>query len=50
MAGAAQLGAVTYAFGNDDVDVTFTAIDGLQEFWIDHVVHEVYPPRPQQAG
>jgi 3',5'-cyclic AMP phosphodiesterase CpdA len=50
MAGAAQLGAVTYAFGDTDVDVTFTTIDGLQQFWIDHVLHEVYPPRPQQAG
>jgi alkaline phosphatase D len=50
MAGAAQLGAVAYEFGDDDVDVTFTAIDGLSDFWIDHVVHEVYPPRPQQVN
>jgi len=49
MAGAAQLGAVAYDFGADHVDVTFTEIDGLREFWIDHVVHEVYPPR-SKAG
>lgn len=50
MAGSAQLGAVAYEFGDDDVAVTLTGIGGLQDFWIEHVVHEVYPPRPQQAG
>jgi 3',5'-cyclic AMP phosphodiesterase CpdA len=45
MDGQEQLGAVIYDFAGRDVSATVAPIDGLQSFWIDDVVHEVYPPR-----
>jgi 3',5'-cyclic AMP phosphodiesterase CpdA len=45
MEGATRLGAVVYEFRDQDVSVAFAEIDGLEKYWIDHVIHEVYPPR-----
>lgn len=45
MQGAARLGAAVYEFNGTDVSVAFAEIRGLQNYWIDDVVHEVYPPR-----
>lgn len=49
MPGAKTLGAVAYEFDGRAVTVTPTAISDLARFWIDDVIHEVYPPR-QAAG
>jgi 3',5'-cyclic AMP phosphodiesterase CpdA len=45
MAGEKTLGAVTYEFEPDGFTATISEIDGLRRFYIDDVVHEVYPPR-----
>jgi alkaline phosphatase D len=45
MDGEEQLGAVIYDFDGRDVSARIAPIDGLTPFWIDDVVHEVYPPR-----
>lgn len=44
MGGTPDLGAVIYEFDGKDVSVRFAEIEGLEKYWIDHVVHEVYPP------
>lgn len=46
MPGECRLGAVIYEFHGRDVAVTRHEIPGLQTYWIDDVLHEVYPPRP----
>jgi len=43
--GEKRLGAVVYDFDGDDVTVTHHDVPGLSTFWIDDVLHEVYPPR-----
>ncbi|HVF65625.1 MAG TPA: metallophosphoesterase [Casimicrobiaceae bacterium] len=43
--GVARLGAAIYEFDRDAVSVEFAEIAGLQDYWIDDLVHEVYPPR-----
>lgn len=43
--GAARLGAVVYEFDGRDLSAEFAEIAGLQDYWIDDLVHEVYPPR-----
>ncbi|MEO6929379.1 MAG: metallophosphoesterase [Casimicrobiaceae bacterium] len=43
MPGDKQLGAVVYEFENDLVDVHTVELDVLTRYWIDDVVHEVYP-------
>lgn len=45
MDGEARLGAVIYDFEGSAVTVGMAEIAGLETHWIDHVVHEVYPPR-----
>lgn len=45
MDGEEQLGAVVYDFDGPSVSVRLAPIDGLTPYWIDDVVHEVYPPR-----
>lgn len=45
MPGEKRLGATVYEFHGRDVDVTHHDIPGLSTFWIDDVLHEVYPPR-----
>lgn len=44
--GEARLGAVIYDFEAAEVRITRTEVPGLSDFWIDDVVHEVYPPPP----
>jgi hypothetical protein len=46
MGGEKRLGAVIYEFESDGFTAAISAIDGLSTFYIDDVVHEVYPPRP----
>jgi 3',5'-cyclic AMP phosphodiesterase CpdA len=43
--GEKWLGAVVYDFDADQVDVRLAEIAGLTGFWIDDVIHIVYPPR-----
>ena len=43
MPGEARLGAVIYTFDGRDVSVARADVPGLTTFWIDDVVHEVYP-------
>jgi len=43
--GEKWLGAVVYEFDDADVSIDMVRIPGLSEFWIDDVLHEVYPPR-----
>jgi hypothetical protein len=45
MAGEKRLGAVLYDFGPDGFTAAISDVEGLQTFFIDDVVHEVYPPR-----
>jgi 3',5'-cyclic AMP phosphodiesterase CpdA len=45
MAGEKRLGAVIYDFGPDGFTASIRDVDGLHAFYIDDVVHEVYPPR-----
>ena len=45
MPGEKRLGAVTYTFGEDGFTAAIVEIKGLRTFFIDDVVHEVYPPR-----
>lgn len=45
MPGEKRLGAVVYEFDGSDVRVERVDVPGLQVFWIDDVLHEVYPPR-----
>jgi 3',5'-cyclic AMP phosphodiesterase CpdA len=45
MPGDKRLGATVYDFDVDDVTVTHHDIAGLSTYWIDDVLHEVYPPR-----
>ena len=42
--GAARLGAVVYEFDGANLSVEFANIAGLRKYWIDDLVHEVYPP------
>ena len=43
--GEKWLGAVVYGFERDEVSIAFARVPGLTDFWIDDVIHEVYPPR-----
>jgi len=45
MPGEKLLGAVVYEFEGHSVDVRVVELDTLTRYWIDDVVHEVYPPR-----
>jgi alkaline phosphatase D len=45
MGGSARLGAVIYDIDGERIDVNIRPVAGLQDYWIDDVVHEVYPPR-----
>ena len=45
MPGDKRLGATVYEFAGRDVSVTHHDIAGLSTYWIDDVLHEVYPPR-----
>ena len=49
MGGAARLGAVIYDINGDDISVDIRPVVGLTDYWIDDVVHEVYPPREASA-
>jgi 3',5'-cyclic AMP phosphodiesterase CpdA len=44
MLGEALLGAVIYHFEGREVTVERAEVPGLATYWIDDVVHEVYPP------
>ena len=43
--GEKRLGAAVYEFNRSDVAVSHVDVPGLSTFWIDDVIHEVYPPR-----
>jgi 3',5'-cyclic AMP phosphodiesterase CpdA len=43
MPGEKQLGAVLYELNGAGLDVTIAAVPGLLPYWIDDVIHEVYP-------
>jgi alkaline phosphatase D len=45
MPGDKRLGATVYDFDGRGVSVTHHDIPGLSTYWIDDVLHEVYPPR-----
>jgi hypothetical protein len=45
MGGAARLGAVIYDIDGEKITVNIRPVPGLTDYWIDDVVHEVYPPR-----
>jgi 3',5'-cyclic AMP phosphodiesterase CpdA len=45
MPGEKRLGAVIYEFDGRDVRVRLEELAELSRFWIDDVIHEVYPPR-----
>ena len=48
MPGECRLGSVVYDFAGSDTAITRADVPGLTTYWIDDVVHEVYPP-PQAA-
>ena len=41
--GEKRLGAVLYDFEGSAVEITMSDVPGLTPFWIDDVIHEVYP-------
>ena len=43
--GEKWLGAVVYEYDGSEVDVRFAGVPGLCSYWIDDVLHIVYPPR-----
>lgn len=45
MPGEKKLGAVVHDFAGDRVTTRMVELPELTRFWIDDVVHEVYPPR-----
>jgi 3',5'-cyclic AMP phosphodiesterase CpdA len=45
MPGEKRLGASVFEFDGRDVRVAHHDVAGLSTFWIDDVIHEVYPPR-----
>jgi len=45
MPGDKRLGAVVYEFDGRNVRVRLEELPELSRFWIDDVIHEVYPPR-----
>jgi hypothetical protein len=45
MPGEKRLGATLFEFEGREVAVTHHDVAGLSTFWIDDVIHEVYPPR-----
>ena len=49
MGGAARLGAVIYDINGENIDVSIRRVPDLTDYWIDDVVHEVYPPREAKA-
>ena len=49
MGGTARLGAVVYDIDGENIDVSIRPVPGLTDYWIDDVVHEVYPPREAKA-
>lgn len=44
MPGERWLGAARYTFDRANATVEFARIEGLNTYWIDDVVHEIYPP------
>jgi alkaline phosphatase D len=44
MPGERWLGAARYTFEGANVTVEYARVEGLHDYWIDDVVHEVYPP------
>jgi 3',5'-cyclic AMP phosphodiesterase CpdA len=46
MPGDKKLGAVVYEFAKGSVATRLVELPELARYWIDDVVHEVYPPRP----
>jgi 3',5'-cyclic AMP phosphodiesterase CpdA len=46
MPGKKQLGAVLYELDGTALEVTIAEIPGLSRYWIDDVIHEVYPRPP----
>jgi len=46
MPGEKRLGAVLYDVGGAALDVKICAVPGLSVYWIDDVIHEVYPRPP----
>jgi len=43
--GEKRLGGVIFDFRDTSVAIAFEDIAGLEQYWIDDVLHEVYPPR-----
>lgn len=49
MGGTARLGAVIYDIDGESIEVNIRPVPGLIGYWIDDVVHEVYPTREAEA-
>ena len=49
MPGEKRLGAVLYEFGASGFSARICAVPGLAQHWLDDVVDEVYPRRPDQS-
>jgi 3',5'-cyclic AMP phosphodiesterase CpdA len=49
MPGEKRLGAVLYEFGESDFSAEICAVPGLAVHWLDDVVEEVYPRRPDPS-
>jgi alkaline phosphatase D len=47
--GSARLGAVIYDIDGADMTATIVPVPDLTDYWIDDVIHEVYPPREPKA-
>jgi len=46
MPGDKKLGAVVHDFAPGSVATRMIELPALARYWIDDVIHEVYPPRP----
>ncbi|HVY00203.1 MAG TPA: metallophosphoesterase [Pseudorhodoplanes sp.] len=47
--GSARLGAVIYDINGTDIKAEIVPVPNLTNYWIDDVIHEVYPPRDTKA-
>jgi len=47
--GSARLGAVVYDIDGASINAAIVPVPNLTDYWIDDVIHEVYPPRDPKA-
>jgi alkaline phosphatase D len=49
MAGEKRLGAVLYEVNGTALEPSIVDVPGLETYWLDDVIDEVYPPSPAKS-